>query len=190
MAVDFAHLTERVMLFVVFTFGEMIICVSGYFEGGFGLNTVYFSLTAFLIVVGLFLSYEYLYDHIIDREASASGNRYMILHIFLIAAMNNITTALEFMREPTVRAVPKTVFLVVSFLIYFLFLFLLERYAPVRVKGSRKFFGQLAGLCAAFAGLMALCYRNGYLSIALTVVFVYALYLVLVRRGKKIKAES
>ena len=189
-AVDFAHLTERVMLFVVFTFGEMIICVSGYFEGGFGLNTVYFSLTAFLIVVGLFLSYEYLYDHIIDREASASGNRYMILHIFLIAAMNNITTALEFMREPTVRVAPKTVFLVVSFLIYFLFLFLLERYAPVRVKGSRKFFGQLAGLCAAFAGLMALCYRNGYLSIALTVVFVYALYLVLVRRGRKIKAES
>ena len=189
-AVDFAHLTERVMLFVVFTFGEMIICVSGYFEGGFGPNTVYFSLTAFLTVVGLFLSYEYLYDHIIDREASASGNRYMILHIFLIAAMNNITTALEFMREPTVRVAPKTVFLVVSFLIYFLFLFLLERYAPVRVKGSRKFFGQLAGLCAAFAGLMALCYRNGYLSIALTAVFVYALYLVLVRRGRKIKAES
>ena len=189
-AVDFAHLTERVMLFVVFTFGEMIICVSGYFEGGFGLNTVYFSLTAFLTVVGLFLSYEYLYDHIIDREASASGNRYMILHIFLIAAMNNITTALEFMRESSVRAVPKTVFLVVSFLIYFLFLFLLERYAPVRVKGSRKFFGQLAGLGAAFAVLMALCYRNSYLSIALTAVFVYALYLVLVRRGKKIKAHS
>ena len=104
--------------------------------------------------------------------------------------MNNITTALEFMREPSVRAVPKTVFLVVSFLIYFLFLFLLERYAPVRVKGSRKFFGQLAGLGAAFAVLMALCYRNSYLSIALTAVFVYALYLVLVRRGKKIKAES
>ena len=39
-------------------------------------------------MVGLFLSYEYLYDHIIDREAHASGNRYMILHIFLIAALN------------------------------------------------------------------------------------------------------
>ena len=190
MAVDFAHLTERVMLFVVFTFGEMIIGISGYFSGEFSPDTVFFSLMAFLIVVGLFLGYEYLYDHIIDREASSTGNSYMILHIFLIAAMNNITAALEFMREPSVRAVPKTIFLVVSFLIYFLFLFLLERYAPVRVKGSRKFFGQLAGLCAAFAGLMARCYRNSYLSIALTAVFVYALYLVLVRRGKKIKAES
>jgi low temperature requirement protein LtrA len=189
-AVDFAHLTERVMLFVVFTFGEMIICVAGYFEGGFSFNTVFFSLAAFLVVVGLFLSYEYLYDHIIDREAYASGNRYMILHIFLIAALNDITAALEFMREPGIRAAPKTAFLVVSFLIYFLFLFLLERYAPVRVKGSRRFFGQLAVLGVIFAGLMALCYRNSYVSITLTAVFVYALYLVLLRRGKKIKAEA
>ena len=190
MAVDFAHLSERVMLFVVFTFGEMIIGIAGYFEGGFGFDTAYFSLMAFLVVVGLFLSYEYLYDHIIDREGSVSGNRYMILHIFLIAAMNNITAALEFMREPAVRAVPKTVFLVASFLIYFVFLFLLERYAPVRVKGSRKFFGQLGGLGLAFALAMALCYRNSYLSIALTVVFVYGLFFVLLRRGRKIKAHA
>ena len=188
-AVDFGHLTERVMLFVVFTFGEMIICVAGYFEGGVTVNNVFFSLMAFLTVVGLFLSYEYLYDHIIDREAHASGNRYMILHIFLIAALNDITAALEFMREPGVRAAPKSAFLVVSFLIYFLFLFLLERYAPVRVKGSRRFFGQLAILGAVFAGLMVLCYRESHVSIALTVLFVHALYLVLLRRGKKIKAE-
>ena len=189
-AVDFGHLTERVMLFVVFTFGEMIICVSGYFAGGVTPANVYFSLMAFLVVVGLFLSYEYLYDHIIDREASAAGTRYMILHIFLIAALNDITAALEFMREPGVRVGPKTAFLVVSLLIYFLFLFLLERYAPLRVKGSRRFFGQLAALGAAFAGLMALCYRESRLSIALTVLFVYALYFVLLRRGKKIKAEA
>ena len=189
-AVDFAHLSERVMLFVVFTFGEMIICVAGYFQGGFSFNTVYFSLAAFLIVVGLFLSYEYLYDHIVDREASVSGNKYMILHIFLIAAMNDITAALEFMRESSVRAGPKTAFLVISFLIYFLFLFLLERYAPVRVKGNRKFFGGLAGLGALFAGLMALCYRNSYLSITLTAIFVYALFFILLRRGKTIKAFS
>ena len=189
-AVDFAHLTERVMLFVVFTFGEMIICVSGYFEGGVTASNVYFSLMAFLTVVGLFLSYEYLYDHIIDREAHASGNRYMILHIFLIAALNDITAALEFMREPGIRVGPKTAFLVASFLIYFLFLFLLERYAPLRVKGSRRFFGQLVILGALFSGLMALCYRESHVSIALTVLFVYALFLVLLRRGRRIKAEA
>ena len=36
---------------------------------------------------------------------------------------------------------------------------------------------------------MVLCYRESHVSIALTVLFVYALYLVLLRRGKKIKAE-
>ena len=30
--VDFTHLSERIMLYVVFTFGEMIIALSGYFE--------------------------------------------------------------------------------------------------------------------------------------------------------------
>lgn len=53
MPVDFGHLTERVMLYVVFTFGEMIIGITDYFEGGFGVNTIYFSLSAFLIVAGL-----------------------------------------------------------------------------------------------------------------------------------------
>ena len=32
--VDFEHLTERIMLYVVFTFGEMIIAVASYFESG------------------------------------------------------------------------------------------------------------------------------------------------------------
>ena len=53
--IDFAHLTERVMLYVVFTFGEMIIVISAYFvgDGGFDWNVIYFSLMCFLIVAGL-----------------------------------------------------------------------------------------------------------------------------------------
>ena len=58
------------------------------------------------------------------------------------------------------------------------------------MKGSRKFFGGLVGLGALFALAMALCYRNSYLSIGLTVLAVYALFFVLVRRGKKIKAHA
>ncbi len=67
-AVDFPHLSERAMLYVVFTFGEMIIAIASYFEGAFSLRNTYFALMAFLIVVGLFLSYGMFYDHIIDRE--------------------------------------------------------------------------------------------------------------------------
>ena len=87
--VDFPHLSERAMLYVVFTFGEMIIGISSYFEGEFSLNGTYFALMAFLIVVGLFLSYGMFYDHIINREKKTNGLSYMLLHIFIIFALNN-----------------------------------------------------------------------------------------------------
>ena len=115
--VDFSHLSERAMLYVVFTFGEMIIAIASYFDGDLTLNSVYFSLMAFLIVAALFLSYEMLYNHILDREMKTTGMAFMMIHIFLIFAMNNITTALEFMQEPEVSLNPKTAFLVSAFLL-------------------------------------------------------------------------
>ena len=51
--IDFAHLSERAMLYVVFTFGEMVIAIAEYFDGELNFNSIYFSLMAFLIVVGL-----------------------------------------------------------------------------------------------------------------------------------------
>ena len=103
--VDFPHLSERAMLYVVFTFGEMIIVIASYFDEVFTVNNAYFSALCFLIVVGLFLCYEVLYDRIIDRDMKTSGIGYMIIHIFLIFAMNNITNGLEFMREEEIRLV-------------------------------------------------------------------------------------
>ncbi|MBR1633506.1 MAG: low temperature requirement protein A [Lachnospiraceae bacterium] len=99
MPVDFGHLTERVMLYVVFTFGKMIIGISGYFEGGFNIRTIYFSLVGFLIVAGLFFSYGLLYDHFVDREAGTDSTWYVLVHVFLILSLNHITAAMEFMRE-------------------------------------------------------------------------------------------
>ena len=172
-AVDFGHLTERVMLFVVFTFGEMIICVAGYFEGGVTVNNVFFSLMAFLTVVGLFLSYEYLYDHIIDRERKTNGLGFMLLHIIIIFAMNNITNGLEFMREETVSLLPKTAFLAGSFLLFFGFLFALGfRYAKARCSQYTRFCFRAAGLGILFTALMLLLRREMLINIALTVVFV------------------
>ena len=82
--IDFAHLSERAMLYVVFTFGEMIISVSSYFTGKLTPNGVYFSTMAFLIVVGLFLCYGTLYNRIIDKEAKTTGTTYMMIHVFLL----------------------------------------------------------------------------------------------------------
>ena len=184
-SVDFSHLTERAMLYVVFTFGEMIIAIASYFEGGFDPSSVYFSLLAFLIVVGLFLSYELLYDKLIDREMSTSGTGYMMIHVFLIFALSNITTSLEFMREPEVELVPKTIFLISSFLLYYLFLFLTERYGKERMKLTKRCILTLLALVAGFVLLMALFYRQMYVNIAVSVIFVFVVFGYLYRFRKK-----
>ncbi|MBR3331990.1 MAG: low temperature requirement protein A, partial [Mogibacterium sp.] len=107
--IDFSHLTERAMLYVVFTFGEMIVVISSYFagDGSFDRSVIYFSLMGFLIVVGLFLSYEVIYDKLLDREREDNGLLYMLIHIFIIFGLNNITASLEFMREEEVAIRPK-----------------------------------------------------------------------------------
>ena len=175
--VDFPHLSERVMLYVVFTFGEMIISMAGYFEGGFSPNSVYFSLMGFLIVAGLFFIYGYYYDHVIDREGSTNGIGYMLIHILLITMLNNITIALEFMREPEIDEVKKHVFLVASFALYFAFLALTLLFAKKRGDKRGRFLLITCGMTVCFAVLMAALYRNSKISIAITVVYIYAMLL-------------
>lgn len=174
-AVDFPHLTERVMLYVVFTFGEMIISISTYFMGDFGPMRLYLSLCAFLIVVGLFMSYGFLYDHLLDREMSISGNSFMIIHIFIIFALSNLTMALEFMPEPEVALIPKTIYITASFVVYYVFIFLL---APF----SKGYCGELLSFrwfgitLAAFVVLMAVFYRQPVINIAVSVALTFAIW--------------
>lgn len=184
MPVNFEHLTERVMLYIVFTFGEMVVAIAEYVEGGFGVNTVYFSLMAFLIVGGLFLSYGVLYNHVIDRERSTTGTVYMYIHIILVIALNNITVALEFMREPEVDARAKSLFLVASFLIYYLSLFFLNRYAHEPFRAGIGEFLRLLALGAVFAAAMLLALRNAWVNIAISAAFVYAVLSVIVWHWK------
>ena len=177
--VDFAHLTERAMLYVVFTFGEMIIAIADYFTGEFSFITVYFSAMAFLIVSGLFLSYGLVYNRVLDREMVTTGTGYMLLHIFLVFALNNITNALEFMPAEEVDLIPKTLFLTGSMVLYYVILFLLERYAKAPLKFSPRFRLLLLGTGLVFVVLMLLLRDAMYVNIALTVVFVYGISLML-----------
>ena len=176
--VDFAHLSERAMLYVVFTFGEMIIVLASYFEGDFTANNVYFSAMSFLIVVGLFLCYEVLYDRIIDRERSeTTGMLYMILHIFLIFGMNILTMSLEFMQDPEIALLPKTVFLISSFLLYFVCLFALQHYAKPELRLCTRFTLPIGVITVAFIVLMFLLREQMYLNILVSVLYVFAVFL-------------
>ncbi len=182
--VDFPHLTERVMLYVVFTFGEMIIAITDYFEGGWNMSTVYFSLCAFLIVAGLFSSYGILYNRLIDRNTVTNGTGYMMLHVFLILSLNHITAALEFMRKATVSDFPKNLFLISSFVLYFIMMYLImsfnkEEYRRNR-KGSLLFF---AGM-GIFVLIMMCCYKNPGVSIAVTVIYIWSVFVSLDRLSR------
>lgn len=190
--VDFAHLSERAMLYVVFTFGEMIIAIASYFEGDFTLSSVYFSGMCFLIVVGLFLCYELLYDHIIDREKKTAGIGYMIIHIFLIFGMNNLTTSLEFMQNEEVALWPKTLFLIASFLLYFLCLFALQLYARKGRGVCRQTAIPIAAMTAGFVLLMLLLHEQMRLNILLSVLYVAAIFLWMLRfsRGKGCREDG
>ncbi|MEE5993399.1 MAG: low temperature requirement protein A [Oscillospiraceae bacterium] len=182
--VDFMHLTERAMLYVVFTFGEMIIGIAGYFEETFSLNNLYFSLMVFLIAVALFLSYETLYDHIVNRELSDNGLNYLLIHVFLIFSLNNITASLEFMHDSEVNLMQKMLFLVFSFLLYYCCLFLLGRYAKKQCGFNRKFYLTMAGMALSFSILMVLFRNMMQINILITVVYSFAIFLILYQFGK------
>ncbi len=182
--IDFPHLTERAMLYVVFTFGEMIIVIASYFEGEFTLNSVYFSLLCFLIVVGLFLCYELLYDRIIDREMKTTGISYMIIHLFLIFALNCITTSLEFMRDTEVALWPKILFLTASFVICFVCMIALQLYAKNGVGLCRRYVGSMVVITAVFVGLMIVFRENMRVNILVSVLYVASMFLRIYRYSR------
>lgn len=191
-AVDFMHLTERAMLYVVFTFGEMIIVVSAYFvgKGSFDPSVIYFSLMGFLIVAGLFVSYEIFYDHLLDREMANNGMLYMMIHIFLIFALGCITVSLEFMREEEVRLMPKVIFITVSIIGYFVFLICTGLYAKKKCRLTPAFVLRQAAAAAAFAVLMMVFMENMKVNIFVTVVYVWSAVAEMLRAKRIIGKET
>ena len=188
--VDFSHLSERAMLYVVFTFGETIISIASYFSGDLSFSGVYFSTMAFLIVVGLLLCYGVLYNKILDREKVTDGTGYMMIHFFMIFALNNISVAFEFMKDDEVDLLQKTVLLVASVVLYFVFLFLTARYAKKRRAIKVKFVLILVAIGLSFVGLMLLLRKVMYANIAVTAAYVLGFFVLLHLQGRKQTSDS
>ena len=190
--IDFMHLSERAMLYVVFTFGEMVIAVSEYFigNGSWSWSLIYFSLMGFLIVVGLFLSYGYVYDRMIDREGQYRGMSYMMLHIFILFFLNIITVSLEFMREPEVDNLPKVALLVAAFAGYFVFLFALRGHMKEDATVSAAFLAKAGGLSAVFIALMFLLREQMVWNILISAAYVFAMFLLLPRSAARLRSAK
>lgn len=186
-AIDFAHLTERAMLYVVFTFGEMIIAIAGYFSGSFSLINVYFSLFSFMIVVGLFLSYEMFYNYLVDREMQTNGMTYMLFHVFMILALNNITLALEFMREEEIDPLPKVIYMTAALLTFYIFLLLMGRFTKKQSRPPKIFFIKIFSAGLSFIALMFIFYNNMYINVAVTTIYVFFILMLLLNFKKKLE---
>ena len=172
--VDFPHLTERVMLYVVFSFGEMIVELAGFFEDGIHPLGICHSVLALAFASGLFLNYGYVYDHIIDRERQTSGDGYLFLHLFLILSLSYLTQVLEMLRNPMVRDAFKILSLSVWLFTYVLFLSLLERYAKERA--CRNYYLRLIQISVAYVFLLIVTRNIPVANFAVSVLYIYAVH--------------
>lgn len=195
--VDFAHLTERAMLYVVFTFGEMVIAVARFFRGSgrtFDPVIIYYSLMTFLVAVGLFLSYEIVYDYLVDREGNYTGLMYMMIHIFILFALNNVTVSFEFMQEPEIDRLPKLLLFSLSLVTYYVFLFLLKGHFRARCGMNRLFLRRVTFLSAFYIAGIVLLQNEMQWSVLITVVYTFAVVLLLYRmkavQDEKIKRKK
>lgn len=111
----------------------------------------------------------------------------MLIHIILIFAMNNITMALEFMADEEIRLLPKLLFLMGSLLLFFAFLFAACRYARTCCRDRGRLYGKVGLMALVFVGLMLLRMQM-LLNIAVTVLFVFGVFLVLYDYGRRVEA--
>ncbi len=188
--VDFPHLAERVMLYVVFSFGEMIVELSGFFDEGITLEGISHSLLAFAFASGLFLNYGYVYDHIIDRDRKSLGDSYyLFIHMFLIISLNYLTQVMEMLRNPTADSDFKIMSLSAWVLAYVLFLSLLERYAKERA--GQRYYLRLIQFTAGYIFLLIATRWYPVMNFAMSVGYVYCVNLSLrLFRERKLAAKE
>ncbi len=174
--VDFPHLSERVLLLVILTFGEMIIGISAYFDAG---DQVLMNVSAFLVVVLMFLSYGFFYDNALYHQQKTSGLGYLTRHVFLICAINTTTIALELGAREGINKNYRLIFLILCMFAYYGFMMTLVRYRKWELADTRGFIG----ITVLMMGVYGICmlYAGGTPHIAFLVTVLYCLLNLLLR---------
>ena len=189
-AIDFGHLTERVSLLVVITFGEMVVGIAQYFHSS---SDLYYAVCVFLIVAGLFLIYLFDFYNFLDRSKDTNGLLYIMMNLPLIFSLNNFTVALKCMPASPAGIVPKTVYLTISLAVYIASFYLLAFFHKPEFLGAaekRKMFIVTPVLFATFCALLYVTHFDPKVSVALTVVLIYLILLVFVSMFRDHATES
>ena len=176
---DFPHFAERNLLLVILTFGEMIIGISGFFKEETG---IWLNVSSFLVVIGMFLSYGFFYDNVLDHHKRTSGLGFLVIHVIMILAINSTTIALELLSRPLVPLFPKTIWMVITMTIYYICILSIERYAKEHFKFGFDSMAKIFLILAAYTGLMLIFGYNQAVGALITVVFVFGIFFLFLRR--------
>lgn len=101
---------------------------------------------------------------------------YINVHIFLVFALNNITSALEFMRSPEVDLMAKMLFLSLSLVLYYACLIACGAWAKPGRRPSLRVVLYSVLATALFLTAMMLLRTHMMLNIALTVLAVFLVF--------------
>ncbi|WP_099222144.1 low temperature requirement protein A [Listeria costaricensis] len=86
--VHLPHLVERFGLFVIITFGESIVAITTLLVGHTtDPYTLFFTLTAFLIIGTMWASYFYSFEHHVDQTKATNGQVLLYGHFFIIVSV-------------------------------------------------------------------------------------------------------
>lgn len=141
----FAHLVERCSLIVIIAFGEMVVAVSAYMDD---YSSLWYPVLVFALMVGLFLIYIYEHDNMIDHHKDTDGMDYLAMTGLVILILGNVVVALEYMPMDEVAFVPKSIYIMVTLVLYLLSSFMLGRYNKPEFTHSAAYtVGRLAA-CA------------------------------------------
>ena len=171
---DFPHLAERNLLLVILTFGEMIIGIASFFETG---KNVILNIMAFLIVIGMFLSYGFFNDNVLDHHKKTSGLGFLAIHVIMILAINSTTIALELLARPLVPLFQKTMWMAGMLFVYYCCLLGFERFAKEHLRANRfKFFGYILSALLIYFALMLMTGHNQFAGALMTLGLVYGIF--------------
>ena len=107
---------------------------------------------------------------------------YILLHVGLILALNNITTALILMPKVYVSNWAKVVFLAASVVLYFAAMLALSRFTYQGMPGKRHLL-LFCIMAAAYLAAMSLSALYWILPPLFSAIYIYLIFLIMVRIG-------
>jgi low temperature requirement protein LtrA len=118
--VHFGHLSERLGLFVMITFGESLVSVAAILSGHLAdPGRLLFAGLCFLLICLLWLSYFYAHEHVMDHGLRTNGQLMLYGHFFILTAIMLMAGDIEFMVEEALPGAALTAFLYGPALLFF-----------------------------------------------------------------------